>query len=286
MRTILRFVVLLTAALAMEAWMAKPGFGQAGGAGGGAAGGAGVAGGGGANGMAGGGIGGIGGLGGAAGGAAIGGGATGGIAGLGGAAGGTASGGVGATGGSGIGNTGLGGSGVHQGNILTGPGASGIPQNYFRGAMPGMGLSPQESPSGSLGSPGRSALGGGRNGIGGAGSSRALRGLGNGRVGRGVGPVPKGGDENPAEILLDEMNGSHNGQRTGHAALRPPRQYQRGVRGMSSDPPSLAPQRIEERAVYFAKRGAYEDMVYRPYQGSYRTSSRRTVAANRNRRAY
>jgi hypothetical protein len=274
-----RYIAVFAAALATVGWIAEPGFGQAAGAGGGAAGGAGVAGGGGANGMAGGGIGGIGGLGGAAGGSALGGGTAGGIGGLGGAAGGSAAGGVGA-----IGGTGLGGTGAHQGNILTGPGASGIPQNYTRGAMPGMNLSPQEGPSGAFNSPSSSALRGHRSVGMGAASSRALRGLGNGRMGRGTGPVPKGGDQNPAETLLDEMNGSRNGQRTGHAALRPPPRYRRGVRGMSSDPPSLAPLRIEERGVYFAQRGAYEDMVYRPYQGSYTTSSRRTAAATRTRR--
>lgn len=104
-------------------------------------------------------------------------------------------------------------------------------------------------------------------------------------MGRGTRPVPQGGDENPAETLLDEMNGSHNGRRTGHAAIRPPPRYQRGLYGMSSEPLSLTPSRIEDRAVYFAERGAYEDKVYRPYQGTYR-QQRRSATASRGRRAY
>lgn len=192
----------------------------------------------------------------------------------------------GTLGGAGMGGGGIGGGGVgagaHQGHILTGPGATGIPQNYFRGAAPGMNLSPQEAPSGALN--GSSPL---RPGARSGGTLRSPRGRAraNGAVGRGVGPAPQGGDENPAATLLDEMNGSRNGKRTGHAALRPPPRYQRGVRGLSSDPPSLTPQRIEERAVYFAKRGAYEDMVYRPYQGSYQ-QRRRSATAARDRRVY
>lgn len=247
--------------------------GGAGGAGGGAAPGAAGASGGIGGGIGGGGSAGVGGasssINGSVGGAGVGG------AGVGG----------GALGGGALGGAGVGGGGVgaHQGHILTGPGATGIPQNYFRGATPGMSLSPQEAPSGAANS-GLSPLRPGARSGGTLGSPRRRTGA-SGAVGRGVGPAPKGGDENPAETLLDEMNGSHNGNRTGHAALRPPRRYQRGVRGMSSDPPSLTPRRIEERAVYFAKRGAYEDMVYRPYQGTYRHQGRST-AASRNRRVY
>jgi hypothetical protein len=236
---------------------------------------------------------------GAAGGPVGGAGASGGIGGGGiggGAAGvGAGSSGAGVSGGA-VGGGGLGGGslnsaagslgGAHQGNILTGPGASGIPQNYFRGAMPGMGQFPQQGPSGSLGS--GSGVSGRRGANrGGSGLGTGSRAGGGGRaIGRGVGPAPKGGDENPAETLLNEMNGTNNGRRTGRAALRPEPKYQRGKRGMSSDPPSLTPQRIEERAVYFAKRGAYEDMVYHPYQGSYRrangrSSSGRTASAPR-----
>jgi hypothetical protein len=254
------FTILVTAVV-LDGFMTGVAFSQAGGAAG--AGGAGAAAGNPALGGAAGGVGGLGGVGGV-GGSSIGG---------------------GGIGGPGIGGMGgLGGTmGTHQGNILTGPGASGIPQNYFRGAAPGMNLGPQESPSGAPDSPlrgpgvgnrSRSGLGGGRNPA-----------FGNGAVGRGVGPAPKGGDENPAKTLLDEMNGSNNGRRTGHAALRPPPRYQRGPRGLSSDPPSITPRRIEERAVYFAQRGAYEDSVYRPYRGTYRQTSR-AVTANRNRRAY
>ncbi|MGH7138929.1 MAG: hypothetical protein ACREHD_24555, partial [Pirellulales bacterium] len=163
---------------------------------------------------------------------------------LGGAAGGVGGlGGVGSVGGiSGLGSPGvgsigsLGGSsgtiGTHQGHILTGPGATGTPLNYFRGAAPGMNLWPQQAPSGAF---------------------------------------------------LKELNGSNNGRRTGHAALGSPRRYQRS--GLSSDPSAMAPPRVEERAVYFAQRGAYEDSVYRPNRGTYR-QPRRATPANRNRRAY
>lgn len=270
------FVISMAAGMLMGFISSDTGYCQAG-----AGGGAGGAGGGAAPGA----VGASGGLGGG-GGASVGG------AGVGGAASSINSsvGGSGIGGGLGGGTLGGGGSGMgsgvgaHQGHILTGPGATGIPQNYFRGAAPGMSLSPQEAPSGASNSvlsplrPGaRSGSTTGRRRGGAAGGGRA--------VGRDIGPVPKGGDENPAETLLDQMNGSRNGKRSGHAALRPPRRYQRGVRGMSSDPPSLTPQRIEERAVYFAHRGAYEDMVYRPYQGSYR-QPRRAATASRARSAY
>ncbi|HVA46997.1 MAG TPA: hypothetical protein VNH11_11570 [Pirellulales bacterium] len=109
---------------------------------------------------------------------------------------------------------------------------------------------------------------------------------GNGAMGRGKGPVPKGGDPNPAETLLKDMDGTHAGQRSGHAALRPPRRYRRSKGGLSSDPPALAPERIEEQAVYFAKRGAYEDMVYHPYKGSYRQNeATRSARSGRSRGA-
>lgn len=258
-------LVAAVAAVFIELFATNLAYSQAGGAGAAGAGAAGNP----ALGGAAGGVGGLGGVGGV-GGSSIGGG------------------GVGGMGGSGMGSIGggaLGGTGAHQGNILTGPGATGIPQNYFRGAAPGMNLSPQEAPSGAFNSP-RNGTGIGpsrRRSIGG----RRTPAFGNGGVGRGVGPTPKGGDENPAETLLDEMNGSNNGRRTGHAAIRPPARYQRGPRGLSSDPPSIAPRRIEERAVYFAQRGAYEDSVYRPYQGSYRQPSRAaTVARNRTRQAF
>lgn len=235
----------------------------------GAGGGAGGAGGGAAPGA----VGASGGLGGA-GGAGVGGAGVGGASSaINGSVGGAGTGGSGLGGGT-LGGGSMGGTGAHQGNILTGPGATGIPQNYFRGASPGMSLSPQEAPSGASNSLSPSRSEAGRRGRSGA----SRRGAGGRAVGRGVGPAPQGGDENPAATLLDEINGSRNGKRTGHAALRPPRRYQRGVRGMSSDPPSLTPRRIEERAVYFAKRGAYEDMVYRPYQGSYRQQTRATTA--------
>ena len=236
--------------------------GAGGGAGSGAIGGAGVGG----AGMGGGNVGG-----GAVGGGGVGGGSVG-VGALGGAAGGTAS---GTISGAGPGNLnsgafGVGGAGampgVHEGTMLPGPRGNMFEQS------PGV--------NGGVGTiPGRGIRGSGRTGLG-----RSPPG-GGGRMGRGVGPVPKGGDPNPAETLLKDMEGTHQGRRTGHPALKPPAKYRRSNHGLSSDPPALAPQRIEEQAVYFAKRGAYEDMVYRPYQGSYRKMSSarwaRNASANR-----
>ena len=39
-------------------------------------------------------------------------------------------------------------------------------------------------------------------------------------LGRGKGPVPQGGDENPAETLLRKMDGTNYGHHTGHAYFR------------------------------------------------------------------
>jgi hypothetical protein len=179
----------------------------------------------------------------------------------------------GGVGGAGIsgGSAAIGGSGPSGGGVVTGPGATGIPQNYSRGAMPGMGEFPQEAPSGQSPQP-RSGLRGSnrRSGLGGN-----TRSGGSGAMGRGRGALPPGGDENPAETLLDDINGSNNGRRSGHAALRPPLRYRRAP--LSSDPLSLTPARVEERAVYFKRRGAYEDMIYRPHHGSYQRQTGRKV---------
>jgi hypothetical protein len=100
-------------------------------------------------------------------------------------------------------------------------------------------------------------------------------------MGRGKGATPPSGDANPAETLLEEMNGSNNGYRTGHAALRPPPKYR--LAPLSSEPFSLTPPRVEERAVYFKRRGAYEDMIYRPHHASYQrqTAARSHPATSR-----
>ena len=105
--------------------------------------------------------------------------------------------------------------------------------------------------------------------------------VGGAALGRGLGPTPPGGDENPAGTLLDELNGSNNGRRSGHAALPPGNK-----RVMNSLSPYRNIQRGDGGAVYFAKRGAYEDMVYHPYRGSYRKNQSNTAARPSNRRVY
>ncbi len=171
----------------------------------------------------------------------------------------------------GVGNPALGGAagGVSGGSpapIITGPGATGNPSNYTRGAAPGMNRSPETAPSGASNSPGATRRREGLSRRPDLGSRRHA--AGNSGIGRGVGPSPKGGEENPAETLLDEINGSNNGRRRGHAALRT------RAGDSSSEPAPITPERVEERAVYFAKKGAYEDMVYHPYKGSYQNQSR------------
>ncbi|HVX14497.1 MAG TPA: hypothetical protein VHC22_25140 [Pirellulales bacterium] len=190
------------------------------------------------------------------------------VGGQGGAGGGTAN--VGGVGGAG--NPALGGAagGVFGGAtptpIITGPGATGIPLNYSRGAMPGMNQSPETAPSGASNSPGSAGPANSMSNRPNLG--RRSRAGGNSAMGRGVGPAPGGGEANPAKTLLDEINGTNNGRRRGHAALRT------RTGDSSSEPALITPERVEERAVYFAKKGAYEDMVYHPYQGSYQSQSR------------
>lgn len=93
-------------------------------------------------------------------------------------------------------------------------------------------------------------------------------------MGRGVGPRTQGPQKNPAKTLLDEMNGTNNGRRRGQAQIRG-----RGARnGRRVEPASVRPRRIEEQAVYFAQRGAYEDAIYRPQAGAtYRSKSRNRI---------
>ncbi len=245
-----------------------------GGAGGGAGGG-GVGGAAGAGGVTGGGVGGSAAGGGSGG---IGGGIAGGGIGVNGAApGGGSLGSAGPMGGtsisSGAGNAGMGpggtgAGGIHSGIIGQGPGSTGNPSNDFRGAFPGAKPGPGGGPRGITGG---STLPGVRGPLRGRDYLNGVpnRSGGNGRIGRGKGATPAAGDKNPAKTLLDEMNGTHDGRRSGQAAFRG-----QARRRMERAEP-FTPPRVTEQAVYFGRRGAYEDAIYRPTGGSYRANSRR-----------
>lgn len=79
------------------------------------------------------------------------------------------------------------------------------------------------------------------------------------------------GERNPADVLLNEINGSNRGRRTGRAALQGTKRYR--VRRV--DLSSKLLDREDKQAVYFDRRGAYEDAIYSPSRGTYRALSRR-----------
>lgn len=81
------------------------------------------------------------------------------------------------------------------------------------------------------------------------------------RIGRGS------GDKNPADIMLRDIGGTNRGRRTGRAAIRggAVRAALR-VEGVTRASPLG-----EQGAVYFARRGDYENAIYSPSRGSYRT---------------
>lgn len=90
-----------------------------------------------------------------------------------------------------------------------------------------------------------------------------------------------GGDKNPATIILNELGGTNRGHRTGRELWRgrPVRAAEAIERARRS---SLAG---KEGAVYFARRGDYENSLYAPQRGSYRpTVSRRVPITRQNRR--
>lgn len=173
---------------------------------------------------------------------------------------------------SGAGHAGMspggGATGIHSGVIGQGPGSTGNPSNDFRGAFPGAAPGPGGGPQGITGGTTLPGIRGplrGRNTLNGVQGS----GGGNGGIGRGKGATPIVGDKNPARTLLDEMNGTHDGRRSGQAAIRG-----RARRRVQRTEP-FTPPRVEEQAVYFGRRGAYEDAIYRPINGSYRVNARR-----------
>lgn len=109
----------------------------------------------------------------------------------------------------------------------------------------------------------------------GVGSARDLESYSRGSGSGGLGPsLP--GERNPADVLLNEINGANRGRRTGRAALRGTRPYR--VRRV--DLSSNKQEREDKQAVFFDRRGAYEDAIYTPTRGTYRTSTRRPRATS------
>ena len=81
------------------------------------------------------------------------------------------------------------------------------------------------------------------------------------RIGRGS------GDKNPADIMLRDIGGTNRGRRTGRAAIRGG-----AVRAaLQVEGVTRASPLGERGAVYFAHRGDYENAIYSPSRGSYRT---------------
>ncbi|HJT33720.1 MAG TPA: hypothetical protein VJ783_16865 [Pirellulales bacterium] len=109
----------------------------------------------------------------------------------------------------------------------------------------------------------------------GVGSARDLESYSRGGGSGGLGPsLP--GERNPADVLLNEINGANRGRRTGRAALRGTRPY----RARRVDLSSPQQEREDKQAVFFDRRGAYEDAIYTPTRGTYRTSTRRPRATS------
>ncbi|HEV3340251.1 MAG TPA: hypothetical protein VG125_07835 [Pirellulales bacterium] len=88
---------------------------------------------------------------------------------------------------------------------------------------------------------------------------------GGGRLGR-----AKPGEENPAETLLRSIEGSNYGRATGHSIFS--HGGSRGVTGDDVRRQSRSPDR--PATLYYSQRGAYEDRVYHPGRGSYRSLER------------
>lgn len=75
-----------------------------------------------------------------------------------------------------------------------------------------------------------------------------------------------GGDKNPAKIMLDELAGTNRGRRTGREQWRG-----RPVRAAEAiEKARGGSQAAKEGAVYFARRGDYENSLYAPQRGTYR----------------
>ncbi|HVA48551.1 MAG TPA: hypothetical protein VNH11_19455 [Pirellulales bacterium] len=103
-------------------------------------------------------------------------------------------------------------------------------------------------------------------GVGSASDIDMSRGGGGGRLGRGVGPSGRI-EANPADTLLRGINGTNNGRRTGRGEFADARRRNTGYRGGTL--------KIEEGAVRFDRRGAYEEAIYGSKRGSYTQLTRR-----------
>lgn len=85
---------------------------------------------------------------------------------------------------------------------------------------------------------------------------------GGGRLGRAA-----KGEENPAETLLKSIDGTNYGRSTGHSVFGvQPRTNTNAGRHLRRPDPSAT--------MFFGDRGAYEDRVYAPAKGTYRTAVR------------
>jgi hypothetical protein len=102
------------------------------------------------------------------------------------------------------------------------------------------------------------------------------RGSGGTRIGRSAGRAGRG-EENPAETLLRDIDGTNYGRRTGHTLTRASK-IPVARRSGAIRPASSVSGRGE---VYFARRGDYENAIYAPRAGSYRYPAPRRGSAIR-----
>lgn len=102
------------------------------------------------------------------------------------------------------------------------------------------------------------------------------RGSGGAHIGRSAGRAGRA-EENPAETMLRDIDGTNYGRRTGHTLTRaskiPVARPSGAIRPASS---------VSGRGnVHYARRGAYENAIYAPRAGSYRWPARRRGPATR-----
>lgn len=88
---------------------------------------------------------------------------------------------------------------------------------------------------------------------------------GSSRGGPGLGRA-KAGEENPADTLLRSIEGTNYGRATGHSIFSKNR-ANNSIGGQTRSPGGPG-------TLYYARRGAYEDRVYQPARGSYRSPER------------
>jgi hypothetical protein len=97
-----------------------------------------------------------------------------------------------------------------------------------------------------------------------------------GSSGTGNGLRSTGPGDNPAGIMLRELNRPEYYQFRGRPRITGPAlEASRRAYRLSHDR-----QQLLEGAVYFADRGAYEDAIYRPRRGSYRYDTRTMRTSN------